>query len=209
MLLSGKLRKKMNSSDTNTLQSNRELANEATGLMDSNHLAWYVASTRANHEKRVALELEEREVEHFLPVYNSVRRWKDRRVCLQLPLFPGYVFARFALSDRLKVLKIPSVARLVGFNGSPTALPDEEMQALKSGLSGALHAEPYPYLRTGCRIRLKSGPFKGLEGILRKKKAGYRLVISMELIKRSVAVEVDAADIDGYLFRDRGGDLLN
>src|SRR5258706_14691214 len=89
---------------------------------------WYAAYTCAQHEKRVAAELGMREVELFLPLYSSVRRWKDRRVTLDLPLFPGYVFARLALRDRLRVLQIPSVVRLVGFDGQPTALPDAEME---------------------------------------------------------------------------------
>ena len=93
---------------------------------------WYAAYTCAQHEKRVAAELGMREVEHFLPLYSSVRRWKDRRVTLDLPLFPGYVFVRLALRDRLRVVQIPSVVRLVGFSGLPTALPDEEMEILRT-----------------------------------------------------------------------------
>src|SRR5712692_8315886 len=95
---------------------------------------WYAAYTCANHEKRVAKQLEERSVEHFLPLYGSVRRWKDRRVQLDLPLFPGYVFVRLVLRDRVRVLQIPSVVRLVGFGGLPTALPDQEMEAIRNGL---------------------------------------------------------------------------
>ena len=141
-----------------------------------------------------------REIEHFLPLYSSLRRWKDRRVQLESPLFPGYVFVRLALNDRLRVLQIPSVVRFVGFGGQATALPDDEMQRLRTGLTGMLHAEPCAYLQTGCRVRLKSGPLQGLEGILMKKKAGYRFVVSLKLIQRSVAVEIDAADVEGHLF---------
>src|SRR5882724_10943079 len=97
-------------------------------------LFWYAAYTSANHEKRVAEQLGVRLVEHFLPVYESVRRWKDRRMKLELPLFPGYIFVRLALCDRLQVLQVPGVAKLVGFNGTPTALPQEEIDALKKGL---------------------------------------------------------------------------
>src|SRR5439155_2618893 len=113
---------------------------------------WYAAYTRAQHEKTVAAELGMREVEHFLPLYSSVRRWKDRRVQLDLPLFPGYVFVRLALRDRLRVVQIPSVVRLVGFNGLPVALPDEEMGILRSGLSQSLRAEPHPFLTVGRRV---------------------------------------------------------
>src|SRR5438874_10657816 len=107
---------------------------------------WYVAYTCPHHEKRVAAELGAREVEHFLPLYSSVRRWKDRRMTLELPLFPGYVFVRLALRDRLRVLQVPSVVRLVGFNGQPAALPDSEMEIMRSGLSPSSGAEPHPFL---------------------------------------------------------------
>src|SRR6266566_9125756 len=89
-------------------------------------LRWYAAHTRANHEKRLAEQLAERSVEHFLPLYQCVRRWKDRRVTLQLPLFPGYILVRLPLRGRIRVLQIPGVARLVGFNGGPVPLPDAE-----------------------------------------------------------------------------------
>lgn len=156
---------------------------------------WFAAYTCANHEKRVAAELGIREIEHFLPLYSSVRQWKDRRVQLELPLFPGYVFVRLALRDRLRVVQVPSVVRLVGFNGFPTALPDTEMEIMRSGLSQSLRAEPHPFLTVGRRVRIMSGPFAGLEGILKRRKSNLRVVVSLELIQRSVAVDVDAADV--------------
>jgi transcription antitermination factor NusG len=156
---------------------------------------WYAAYTCANHEKRVAAELRCREIEHFLPLYSSVRRWKDRRVTSERPLFPGYVFVRMALRDRLRVQTIPGVARLVGFNGLPTALPDCEMEALQVGLSERARLEPHPFLTVGRRVRVTAGPFAGLEGILKRRKSGLRVVVSLALIQQSVAVEVDAADI--------------
>ena len=156
---------------------------------------WYAAYTCAKHEKRVAAELGAREVEHFLPVYRSVRRWKDRRVQLELPLFPGYVFVRLALGGRMRVVQIPSVVRLVGFNGLPTALPDTEMEIMRAGLSQNLRAEPHPFLTVGRRVRITGGPFAGLEGILKRKKSNLRVVVSLELIQRSVAVDVDVADV--------------
>ncbi len=156
---------------------------------------WYAAYTCAHHEKRVAAELGAREVQHFLPLYSSVRRWKDRRVLLELPLFPGYIFVRLALRDRLRVVQIPSVVRLVGFNGLPTALPDTEMEIMRAGLSQSLRAEPHPFLTVGRRVRVTGGPFAGLEGILKRKKNNLRVVVSLELIQRSVVVDVDAADV--------------
>jgi transcription termination/antitermination protein NusG len=156
---------------------------------------WYAAYTCAQHEKRVAAELGMRDVEHFLPMYSSVRRWKDRRVTLDLPLFPGYVFVRLALRDRLRVLQIPSVVRIVGFNGQPTALPDTEMEIMRSGLSHSLGAEPHPFLTVGRRARITGGPFAGLEGVLKRKKNTLRVVVTLEQIQRSVAVDVDIADV--------------
>ena len=168
---------------------------------------WYAAYTCAKHEKRVAAELGAREVQHFLPLYSSVRRWKDRRVQLELALFPGYVFVRLALRDRLQVLQIPSVVRLVGFGGLPTALPDEEMEILRKGLCQGLRAEPHPFLTIGRRVRITAGPFAGLEGVLKRKKSNLRVVVSLELIQRSVAVDVDAADVEGVVSA-KGADPL-
>src|SRR5712671_437410 len=126
---------------------------------------WYAAYTCANHEKRVREQLEQRSIESYLPVYEAVRRWKDRRMRLQLPLFPGYVFVRMAMVDRLRVLQVPSVVRLVGFNGHLAALPDTEIDALKNGLLNGVRAEPYPFLTAGRRVRVISGPFEGIAGI--------------------------------------------
>ena len=156
---------------------------------------WYALYTCANHEKRVAAELTHRSVENFVPLYSSVRRWKDRRVTLDLPLFPGYVFVRMALAEKLKVVQVPSVVRLVGFGGLPAALPETEMEIVRAGLSRGVHAEPHPFLTLGRRVRIMDGPFAGLEGILKKRKRGLRVVVSLELIQRSVAVEVEAADL--------------
>src|SRR5712664_2691735 len=123
---------------------------------------WYAAYTRAQHEKRVAAELGMREVEHFLPLYSSVRRWKDRRVQLELPLFPGYVFVRIAVGARLRVLEVPGVVRLVGFNGQPYPLSDGEIESLRKGIMNGSRIEPHPYLSVGSRVRIKSGPLAGV-----------------------------------------------
>jgi transcription antitermination factor NusG len=157
---------------------------------------WYAAQTCANHEKRVQEQLRLRTVDAYLPVYASVRRWKDRRVSLELPLFPGYVFVRLALRDRLQVLQTPSVVRIVGFGGSPAALPDHEIETLRQGLAKELRIEPHPYLKVGQRVRVKTGPLQGVEGILVRKKNVSRLVISLDLILRSVAAEIDAAELE-------------
>jgi transcription antitermination factor NusG len=160
------------------------------------NLRWYAAYSCANHEKSIARQFELRSIEAFLPLYERPSRWKDRTVKLQLPLFPGYVFVRLAIEQKLRVLQVPGVVRLVGFNGHPVPLPDEEMQALREGLSDSLLAEPCPYLQVGRRVRVRSGALRGLEGILLKKKSGYRFVLSLHLIQRSMAVEVNAADLE-------------
>jgi transcription antitermination factor NusG len=156
---------------------------------------WYAVYTNANHEKRVAKQLEQRSIEHLLPTYDSVRRWKDRRVHLQMPLFPGYVFVRFALRDRLQVLQIPSVAHLVSFSGHPAPVPDEDIQSIQKCLNRGHHVEPYSYLKAGRRARVRSGPLQGLEGIILRRKNRTRIILSFDLIMRSVAVEVDDADL--------------
>jgi transcription antitermination factor NusG len=162
----------------------------------TNEPRWYAAHVRANHEKRVGEQLALRSVECFLPLYESVRHWKDRRVKLRLPLFPGYVLVRINLGDRLQVLQLPGVARLVGFNGSPTPLEDAEVNAFRSKLMGVLQAEPHPNLQVGRRTRVKRGPLEGFEGFLVKQKQKYRIVLSIDTISRSIAVEVDLADVE-------------
>jgi transcription antitermination factor NusG len=157
---------------------------------------WYAAHVCSRHEKQVARQLEERRVSCFLPVYRSVRRWKDRRKELDLVLFPGYVFVHLDLKDRLRVLQVPSVVRFVSFNGHPAALPDGEIEALNNGLAGGVRAEPHPYLKVGRRVRVKYGPLAGAQGILVRRKDKFRVVLSIDLIMRSVAVEVDEADVE-------------
>ena len=156
---------------------------------------WYAAYLCVKHEKRVAEQLAIREVEHFLPLYSSVRRWNDRRVTLELPLFPGYVFVRLALRDRLRVLRIPSVVHLVGWGGHPTPLPEEDVARVREFLGQGYHAEPHAFLQAGRRVRVKSGPLEGMEGIIVRRRNGTRFVISFELLQRSIAVEVEEGDL--------------
>jgi transcription antitermination factor NusG len=157
---------------------------------------WYAAYTRANHERRVVDQLEERGVEHFLPQYESIRKWKDRKVHLQMPLFPGYVFVHLALQNRLKVLEVPGVAYLVGFAGRPVAVPEGEFEKIRGFLKRGFRPEPHPYLNAGRRVRVRNGPLEGMEGIVARRKNGNRLVISLELIQRAMAVDLDGADLD-------------
>jgi transcription antitermination factor NusG len=159
-------------------------------------LHWYAAYTCANHEKRVAQQLAERRVEQFLPLYQSVRRWKDRKVRLELPLFSGYVFVRLALRDRLRVLAVPSVVNLVGFCGHAAPLADAEIETFRATLLPQVAAQPHPYLTKGKRVRILSGPLKGAEGTLVRRKGSCRVVLAVDLIARAASVEIDAADIE-------------
>jgi transcription antitermination factor NusG len=167
--------------------------NQAAEVRQGN---WYALYTCPRHERCVAEQIEQRSISCFLPVYRSVRRWKDRRKELELALFPGYVFVRIALENKLRVLELPGAVRLVSFNGKPAAIPAEEIEVLRDRLSGARSIEPHPYLRTGRRVRVRHGAMAGLEGIIVRRKDRCRVVFSIDLIMRSVAVEVDEADIE-------------
>lgn len=157
---------------------------------------WYALYTCPRHEKRVAEEIEQRHIACFLPVYRSIRRWKDRRKELELALFPGYVFVHIALQDKLRVLQVPGAVRLVTFNGQPAPIPERQIECLRSRESSYGPIKPHPYLCVGRRVRVRSGPLQGLEGIIRRSKDKYRVIFSLDLIMRSVAVEVDEADVE-------------
>jgi transcription antitermination factor NusG len=159
-------------------------------------LNWYALYTCPRHEKCVAQQIEQRSIACFLPLYRSVRRWKDRRKELELALFPGYVFVRLALEDRLRVLQLPSAVRLVSFNGQPAVLPETEIEQLRERLARGGRVEPHPYLCVGRRVRVCGGPMRGLEGIIVRRKDRCRVVFSLDLIMRSVAVEVDECDVE-------------
>jgi len=156
---------------------------------------WYAAYTCTRHEKRVAQQLDERQVENFLPLYRSVRRWKDRRKELQLALFPSYVFVRMDLKDRVRVLQLPGVVNFVSFGGVPAPLVDSEIEGLRNGLTNDGRVESHPYLAEGRRVRIVDGPFNGVEGIVVRRKDKLRVVLSISLIQRSVAIEVSETDI--------------
>jgi len=157
---------------------------------------WVAVYTVARHEKAVARQLEERNIETFLPLYRSVHRWKDRKKEVELALFPSNVFVRISTTHKLQVLQVPGVVHIVVFNGEMAALPEQEIEALRNGLDNQLCAEPCPYLRVGKRVLVIRGPMAGAEGILSRKKDKYRVVISVHVLMRSVAVEVDITDLE-------------
>ncbi len=157
---------------------------------------WYAVYTCSRHEKRVADFLHGSQVDCFLPLYKSVRRWKDRQKLLDLPLFPSYVFVHIPIQHRMRVLTAPGVVQIVSVDGKPVPLPESEIDRLRSSGVGAKNLEPHPYLKTGRRVRVRYGAMAGLEGILVRRKEKLRLVLSVELIQRSVALEVDEADVE-------------
>jgi transcription antitermination factor NusG len=156
---------------------------------------WYAIYTNSRHEKTVARQLEERHIETFLPLYRNWHRWKDRRKLVELALFPSYVFVKMPAQEKLRVLQVYGVVNLVTFNGQLAALPEEQITALRNGLENDICAEPCPYLKVGKKVRVVRGPMAGSEGILIRKKDKYRFVLSIDVLMRSVAVEVDAGDV--------------
>lgn len=158
-------------------------------------LRWYAVHSRSRHEKRIHQFLQTNSIDSFLPLYESVHRWKDRRALVTLPLFPGYLFVRIASEERLKVLTAPGVVRLLSAHGCPIPVPDSEIDALRNCAAQNARMEPHPYLTVGRRVLVKSGPFTDLEGILVRKKGQFRLVVSVNLIARSVSLELDRSDI--------------
>jgi transcription termination/antitermination protein NusG len=164
------------------------------GFSDAAH--WYALYTAPRHEKAVAEQIKCRGISCFLPLYRSMRRWKDRRKEVALVLFPGYVFVQIALQDRLRVLQLPGAVRLVTFNGRPAALREEEIDSLRNRLSNTDRIEPHPYLTVGRRVRVRSGPLHGLEGIIQRRKDRCRVIFSIDLLMRSVAVEVDESELE-------------
>jgi len=166
--------------------------------------AWFALYTRHQHEKAVASSLQSKGVEVFLPLYNSAHRWKDRVKQLSLPLFPNYVFVFVDLESRFAIFASPGIYDFVRAAGRPAAIPVEEIEGVRRVIEKGLSAEPHPFLKSGDRVRLKNGPLDGIEGILVRKKSFYRLVLSVELLARSISVEVDVADVERMDDRSAG-----
>ena len=158
---------------------------------------WIALYTTSRHEKKVAEHLTHKQIEHFLPMYRSRRKWKDgSRVTLDLPLFAGYLFVHIGRNQRGKVLEVPGALSLVtGTGGEPATLPDATIQALRSGLQER-EAEPHPLLMAGQRARICSGAFAGLEGVVVRQKNVCRVVLTLENIMRSFSVELGLEDLE-------------
>lgn len=157
--------------------------------------AWYAAYTAPRHEKAAADYLQRKSVDVFLPLYQAARNWNGRRAVVALPLFPSYVFVRIRACERLSVLEVPQVVRMVSFSGRLAALPEAEIEALRTAIQ-ARNSRPHPYTAAGTRVRIAAGPLRGLEGIVQREKGSARIVVSVDMIMKSVALELDAADLD-------------
>ena len=160
-------------------------------------MRWYAVHTRSRHEKQVGLFLSEKGVETFLPLVHTLSRRRDRKKYVDIPLFPGYLFV-FAEKERLYDVKYTrGVTRIIGTDlGVPTPIPDRQIQDIKSVMETEVQLDPFPYLKKGRMVRVKSGPLKGLEGILVERKGHYKLVIQIDLLQKGAAAEVYISDIE-------------
>lgn len=158
--------------------------------------AWYAVYTKFHHEKRAASLLEKKEFEVFLPVYRTVHRWKDRNQMVIIPLFPCYLFLRTELGRKLDVLRSAGVRWFVENAGQACAVPDSQIEAVRKICSVATRFQPHPFLKQGDLVRVRRGPLLGMEGFFVRTKGQYRVVVSVELLCKSVAVEVDLADVE-------------
>lgn len=163
-------------------------------------IQWFAVFSFPNHEKRVSAHCEQRQIECFLPLYKARRKWKNRcTVDLELPLFPNYLFVRIAPRNRVRVLELPGVVSMVSFAGQLLPVPEDYVTALRDGLL-MYKIEPHPNVEVGELVRIKTGPLAGAEGILERRKNDLRVVLRLEMLARSVSVEVAAAEIEscGY-----------
>ena len=161
-----------------------------TSENSSENHRWFALRIKARREKLVAASLRGKGYEEFLPLYRCRRYWSDRIKSQELPLFPGYVFCRFDVNSRLPILVTPGVMLIVGCAKVPLPVEDSEIAALQSIVSSGLQSEPWPYLRIGQRVRIERGSLEGVEGILLATKP-QRLVVSVTILQRSVAVEIE------------------
>jgi transcription antitermination factor NusG len=172
-----------------------------TQILDANSTleasqAWYALYTRHQHEKNVVCSLSGKGFEVFLPLYTAIHRWKDRDKKLSLPLFPCYVFLQNPSERWQSILATPGVYSVVGFAKRPATISSVEIEAIKRAVGSCLKLEPHPFLRCGDRVRLTAGPLAGLDGLLLRKKGTYKMLVSVEMLQRSVAVEVDASMVE-------------
>jgi transcription antitermination factor NusG len=167
------------------------VGNESTNP-DATRYPWFALQVRVRHEVAVSDHLKGKGYEWFLPLYKSRRRWSDRVKEIEAPLFPGYLFCRFDPYDRLPILKTPGVAQIVGYNHIPIPVDEHEIMAIRRLVASGVPNFPCAYLEVGSKVRIDTGALRGLEGILTDVKGKRRLVLSISLLQRSVAVEIDS-----------------
>lgn len=167
-------------------------------MTEQHHLNhnWYAVCTRHQHEKSAARILEYKQLEVFLPLYKERRRWQDRIKEISVPLFPGYLFVRAGPTTWLQILTTAGVSNIVGCGDRPSAIPFSEIEGIRRITESALRIEPHPFLKCGDWVRVKYGPIAGVEGILLRKKNTARLVLSVEMLGKSAAVEVDVTHVE-------------
>lgn len=172
------------------------MANERFAIQSDEISFWYAAYTRHQHEKSVADMLQKKGFEVFLPLYQTRRRWKDRLKQLSLPLFPSYVFIHGNIERQLQILTTPGVHWLITAAAHVAVIPDVEIAAVKRLVQSSMRLEPHPFLKCGDWVRVNAGPLEDVEGMLVRVKGICRLVISVEMLEKSVAVEVDASNVE-------------
>jgi transcription antitermination factor NusG len=156
---------------------------------------WYALRVKSNREKLIAQALHQKGFEHFLPLYRTQRKWSDRVKDLELPLFSGYVFCRMDPAYRLPVLTIPGAISFIGIGNTPIPIEEGEITALQTIVRTGVPVLPWPFLKVGQRVRMERGPLRGIEGVVTDLKDSLRLVVSVGLLQRSVAVEIDRDSI--------------
>jgi transcription antitermination factor NusG len=159
--------------------------------------AWYALYTRSRFEKKMLSELTDRRIEVFLPMREILRRWKDRKKKIWVPLFPGYIFVNHINTpeNRFRILNIPGAVRFVGLEGHADPIPEEQIQYVRRFLESSIAIDPYPYMQVGSRVEVIAGPLKGIQGILVEKRGRFRFVLQVDLIRQAVSVEIDASDV--------------
>jgi len=163
---------------------------------------WYAVYTAPRHENRITQQLECKSVNCFLPLYESVRHWKTGPTLVALPLFPNYLFVHINAQERRRVLEVPSIVSILGDRSCALPVRDAEIEQLRKSLRTG-QVEPHPYLKLGEQVRVTRGPLTGTQGILIKKKGMMKIVLSIDAIMRSVAVEVSSADVEPMQHKGR------
>lgn len=163
---------------------------------------WWALYTRHQHEKVVAEALAAKKFEVFLPLYESMRKWKDRKKLISLPLFPCYVFVKGTLDRKLQVVSTPGVHMVLCRGERIASVPEAEIDAIQRVVEGRFRVEPHPFLKCGERVRVVKGSLEGVEGILLRKKNWHRLVLSVDMLAQSVAVEIDSSDVEPVVARE-------